>query len=227
MQVFIGTSGWAYSWNEKNSLDWYINQSGLNAIELNMSFYRFPYLNMVKSWAKKGQNLAWVIKVHRSITHFKKLNKDSYNLFERFKNTFKPLEDCIHYYLLQLPPSFNNIDVLDLFIDEFGSKKICVEFRHKAMFGNKEIQWSRKKGVLIVSIDAPNMPDIIMSDKIVYERIHGRTDWYLHNYCKEELLEIKNKIVKVNPQKIYVFFNNNHAMLKNAKLMYNLFLKNP
>ena len=225
MKVFVGTSGWSYSWNEENSLDWYINHSSLNAIELNMSFYRFPYPNMVKSWLKKGKQLAWVVKVHRSITHFKKLNKQSYLLFKRFKNIFKPLENYIHYYLLQLPPNFNNIEVLNLFIDEFGSNKICIEFRDKSMFNENIIKWGKKKDVLIVSIDAPFMPDKIMSEKIVYERIHGRTIWYSHNYSKSELLEIKNKIVNKNPERVYVFFNNNHAMLENAKVMYDLFYK--
>jgi uncharacterized protein YecE (DUF72 family) len=224
MEVFVGTSGWSYSWNEENSLDWYIYHSSLNAVELNMSFYRFPYPNMVKSWLKKGKQLAWVVKVHRSITHFKKLNKQSYILFKRFKNIFKPLEDYIHYYLLQLPPKFNSIEVLDLFIDEFGCDKICIEFRDKTLFNNDIIQWGKKKDVLIVSIDAPNMPDKIMSEKIIYERIHGRTIWYSHNYSKGELLEIKNKIVNKNPERVYVFFNNNHSMLENAKVMYNLFL---
>ncbi|MGF3554962.1 MAG: DUF72 domain-containing protein [Thermoplasmatota archaeon] len=224
MEVFVGTSGWAYSWNKENSLDWYINNSGLNAIELNMSFYRFPYPNMVKSWFKKGKNLAWVVKVHRSITHYKKLKKDSYNLFKRFKEIFKPLEDSIHYYLFQLPPSFNKIEALDLFIDEFGCEKICVEFREKSLFNDTIIQWGKKNGILIASIDAPGMPDKIMSEKIVYERIHGRTAWYSHNYSEKELLEIKNKILMVNPEKVYVFFNNNHAMLENAKIMYSLFL---
>lgn len=224
MDVFVGTSGWSYSWNIENSLDWYIKNSGLNAIELNMSFYRFPFPNMVKSWFKKGKKLAWVVKVHRSVTHFKKLNKDSYILFKKFKEIFKPLEECIHYYLFQLPPHFNNIDALDLFIGEFGCKKICIEFREKSLFNNNIIEWGKKKGILIVSIDAPSMPDKIMSEKIVYERIHGRTFWYSHDYSKNELLEIKNKILNVNPEKIYIFFNNNHAMLENAKVMYNLFL---
>jgi uncharacterized protein YecE (DUF72 family) len=224
MEVYIGTSGWAYDWNKKNSLDWYVNHSGLNAIELNMSFYRFPYSNMVKSWSNKAKQLAWIIKVNRLITHFKKLNKDSYILFEKFKDIFKPLEDSIHYYLLQLPPNFNNIDSLDLFLNEFGCKKICIEFRNKSLFNDEIIKWSTKKDVLLVSIDAPNMPDRIMSKKVVYERIHGRTGWYSHNYSKNELTDIKNKIVNSNPEKVYVFFNNNHAMLENAKIMYNLFL---
>jgi uncharacterized protein YecE (DUF72 family) len=72
-EVYVGTSGWSYSWNQGNSLEWYLKHSGLNAIELNMSSYRFPYSNMVKSWATKGKDLARVVKVHRSITHFQKL----------------------------------------------------------------------------------------------------------------------------------------------------------
>jgi uncharacterized protein YecE (DUF72 family) len=223
MKVFIGTSGWSYNWNEGNSLEWYVNNSDLNAIELNMSFYRFPYPNMVKSWLKKGKQLAWVIKVHRSITHYKKLNKESYVIFKRFQEIFKPLEKYIHYYLLQLSPRFNNIDTLDLFIDECKCEKLCVEFRNQSFFNDDIIKWAKKKGILIVSIDAPNMPQKIMSNRIIYERIHGITDWYSHNYSREELLNIKNRILNCNPEQIYLFFNNNHAMLENAKTMHNLF----
>jgi uncharacterized protein YecE (DUF72 family) len=67
------------------------------------------------------------------------------------------------------------------------------------------------------------MPLTIMSKKIIYERIHGRNDWYSHNYSNEELLEIKDRILLEKPEKAYIFFNNNHAMLENAKNMYNLF----
>ena len=222
MEVFIGTSGWSYNWNEGNSLEWYVNHTDLNAIELNMSFYRFPFPNMVKSWSKKGKQLAWVIKVHRSITHHKKLSRESYVIFERFQDIFKPLEEYIHYYLLQLPPHFDNIDTLDLFIDECRCEKLCIEFRNKSLFNDDIIRWAKKKGVLIVSIDAPNMPEKIMSKRIIYERIHGRTGWYSHDYSREELLDIKNRILSCNPERIYLFFNNNHAMLENAKDMYNL-----
>ncbi|RLF12723.1 MAG: DUF72 domain-containing protein, partial [Thermoprotei archaeon] len=39
MRVYIGTSGWLYDWNLDGSLDWYVKNSGLNAVELNASFY--------------------------------------------------------------------------------------------------------------------------------------------------------------------------------------------
>jgi uncharacterized protein YecE (DUF72 family) len=178
---------------------------------------------MVKSWATKGKELAWVIKIHRSITHFKKLGKESYGIFERFQDVFKPLDEYIHYYLLQLPPGFNDIDTLDLFIDECNCEKLCVEFRDQSLFNDDILQWGKKKDVLVVSIDAPNMPYKIMSDRIIYERIHGRTGWYSHDYSREELLDIKNRILNCNPEIVYLFFNNNHAMLENAEIMYNLF----
>jgi len=221
-EIFVGTSGWSYEWNLGNSLEWYKTESGLNAIELNMSYYRFPYPNMIKAWVKKGSNLAWIIKVNRLITHLKKLNKETYLIFERFKKLFTPLEKHIHYYLLQLPPKFTDLDKIEKFIEKCGNEKISIEFRNDSMFNDEIINWGKKQDVLLVSIDAPNLPTKIMSKDIIYERIHGRKNWYSHNYSNYELLEIKDRIMSSKPKKIYVFFNNNHAMLENAIRMYNI-----
>ena len=89
------------------------------------------------------------------------------------------------------------------------------------MFTDEIIQWGKKQGLLLVSVDAPNLPNSIMSRDIIYERIHGRTGWYSHNYKDEELLEIKGRIMSPKPKEVYVFFNNDH-MLKNAMRMYEL-----
>jgi len=40
MEVFVGKSGWYYDWNENKNLDWFIQNSGLNTVELNASYYR-------------------------------------------------------------------------------------------------------------------------------------------------------------------------------------------
>jgi len=61
-EVRVGTSGWYYDWNPDLSLDWYVQNSGLNAIELNASFYRFPYKNQITSWARNGRSLSWAVK---------------------------------------------------------------------------------------------------------------------------------------------------------------------
>ncbi|MEO0236528.1 MAG: DUF72 domain-containing protein, partial [candidate division WOR-3 bacterium] len=50
----------------------------------------------------------------------------------------------------------------------------------------------------------------------VYLRMHGKAAWYSYDYSTEELIEIAQKIKDINPERVFVFFNNNHAMLKNA-----------
>ena len=224
-EIFVGTSGWSYDWNLGKSLDWYTTESKLNAIELNMSYYRFPFPNMIKAWVKKGSNLVWVIKAHRLITHLKKLNKESYSIFDRFKKLFLPMEESIHYYLLQFPSRFTDLDKIEKFIENCGNEKIAIEFRNNSMFNDEILKWGEELGILLVSIDAPELPTKIMSENTIYERVHGRTAWYSHNYSDEELLEIKERIMSAKPKKVYVFFNNNHMMLENAIRMYNLLKK--
>ena len=71
MDVFVGTSGWYYDWNKKKNFDWFIKNSSLNSVELNASFYRFPFPRQIEVWSTKGTGLRWSIKVHRSITHWR------------------------------------------------------------------------------------------------------------------------------------------------------------
>jgi uncharacterized protein YecE (DUF72 family) len=53
----------------------------------------------------------------------------------------------------------------------------------------------------------------------VYVRMHGRTSWYSYNYSDKELREVVKRIADVKPKKAYVFFNNDHDMLVNARKM--------
>jgi uncharacterized protein YecE (DUF72 family) len=49
--------------------------------------------------------------------------------------------------------------------------------------------------------------------------MHGRTEWYAHLYSVEELKEVAERILSIKPEKAYVFFNNDHAMLENSRKM--------
>ena len=216
IQWYIGTSGWSYSWNKGNSLNWYLNQTGANAIELNMSFYRFPLTNIVKSWNAKSETLSWVVKVHRSITHHRQLTKDSIEIFHRFKQIFIPLEPKIRYYLLQLPPKFTDIDAVERFIDAVGSEKLAVEFRHPTLFTESIKKWGKNQGVVVVSVDAPHLPNTLSGNDILYIRLHGRDTWYDYNYTYEELHEIFTRIIHNTPKKVFLFFNN-YEMLPNLQ----------
>ena len=225
LSIFVGTSGWMYDWNPEGTLDWYIRHSGLNAVELNMSFYRYPFPSQVKAWARKGSKIRWAVKVHRLITHYTRLSGKALEYWEKFHRLFSPLDHYIDFYLLQLPPSYvlneANLRKLENFVRNTGiEKKIAVEFRDPSWYTNSEAMDSvSSTGAVIVSIDSPQGTWIRASNNVVYLRMHGRTDWYFHDYTNEELRSIAYKIREAEPRHIYVFFNNNHWMLENARSM--------
>ncbi len=231
MKVFVGTSGWFYDWNP-DGFDWYIKNSGLNATELNASFYHFPFPNQVKAWANKTKkinpSLRWSIKVNRLITHVFKFNEKAFELWKRFEDLFKPLEKNIDFYLFQLPPSLTSkfSSKLEEFIKKTNLKeKFALEVRNLDWFKEECIEWAKKLKITWVSVDSPDFPlEVYCTNGIVYERMHGRTAWYSHYYTDKELEEVKEKILRTNSRKVYVFFNNNHAMLENAQRMFELLI---
>jgi uncharacterized protein YecE (DUF72 family) len=224
MKVYIGTSGWMYGWNP-NGFDWYVSQSGLDSVELNSSFYRFPFPNQVRSWARKSsrfESFRWCVKVHRSVSHYRRLNEEAVKIYLRFRDLFKPLDDLIDYYLIQLPPNFivneRNLDRVSSFVGSVGSDgKLAIEFRHGSWFREDMVRLAEELGFILVSVDSPLGSFIAASRGVVYLRMHGRTDWYIHYYTDDELREIIERIVKEDPGEVYIYFNNDHDMLENAR----------
>jgi uncharacterized protein YecE (DUF72 family) len=226
MDFFVGTSGWYYPWNEERSLDWFIANSGLNAVELNASFYRFPFSNMVKSWAKKGKELKWAIKVNRLITHIFKFSVRAFETWQRFCELFAPLDEYVDFYLFQLPPRTTpqSADSIKDFVEKTNLKRrFALEARNLQWFNETWITWASKLGITLVSVDSPDFPlTVFNTNGLVYQRMHGRTEWYAHSYSDKELEEVAEKIVKAKPEKAYVFFNNNSAMLANSRKMFSI-----
>ena len=60
--IHLGTSGWSYDhWagifypEDKKKNQWLIHYSRhFKTVELNMSFYRYPFTNMLKGWRRKS-----------------------------------------------------------------------------------------------------------------------------------------------------------------------------
>lgn len=213
-----------YSWNP-DGFDWYIKNSGLNSVELNSSFYRFPYPNQIRSWSRKTvgmKEFRWSVKIHRSISHYKKLSEESIPIFMKFRRLFEPLDTYIDFYLLQLPPSFRynerNIEKIRFFTQNIGlGIRLAVEFRDESWFRNQVEEIGEKYNFIVVSVDSPITTYVTSTHDIVYLRMHGRTDWYIHYYTDKELEAIAEKILDTKPKKIYVYFNNDHDMLENAR----------
>ncbi|BFH73840.1 DUF72 domain-containing protein [Sulfurisphaera javensis] len=209
--IFVGTSGWLYDWNEGENLEWYVKNSGLNAVELNMSFYRFPYERQIKAWKK--YNIVWSVKVNRYITHVKRLKDiESWEKFRKIVDELNP-----RFYLFQMPPTFKlneeNIKRVKEF-EKLVGEKMAIEFRDPS--------WYKKLPdlkVTVVSIDSPIGTYIVNTSGTVYLRLHGKDNWYMYDYSEEELKELAEKVISLKPKEIFVFFNNDHWMLENARLM--------
>ncbi len=209
--IFVGTSGWTYDWNEEGNLEWYVRNSGLNAVELNMSFYRFPYKNQVKGWSK--YTLKWSVKVHRFVTHVKRLT--DLGVWERFYSLMEELRP--DFYLFQMPPNFKKTEENVRRVERFASllgDRMAIEFRHESWF--KELPPLK---CTVVSVDSPIGSYFFNTSGKVYLRMHGREEWYNYQYSKEELLEVAERVSELNPKDVYVFFNNDHFMLENARQM--------
>ncbi|MCS7139594.1 MAG: DUF72 domain-containing protein [Candidatus Nezhaarchaeota archaeon] len=229
-EVYVGTSGWLYDWNVNGTLDWYVRFSGLNAIELNASFYRFPFPSQVTSWAKRGMNLRWAVKVNRLITHIKRLREDSLSTWIKFKRLFESMDRLIDFYLFQLSPNFKktseNVRRLELYAKETGlESRFAVEFRDESWFNDETTRLCEKLGITIVSIDAPIGTWISKSSDAIYVRMHGRGIWYAYDYSRDELESVAENVALLKPRRVYVFFNNDHWMLNNARLMLNVLVK--
>ena len=224
MEIFIGTSGWMYSWNP-DGFRWYIDNSGLNSVELNMSFYRFPYPNQVKGWRRySGETgLRWSVKVHRLITHTHLLAGKAYRYMDGFLELFKPLDDYIDFYLLQLPPRFRfrgeYMDRVRDFTSTLGLKwRIAVEFRDRGWFNDRIVRFAGENLFTFVSVDSPETIFYARSGPYIYIRFHGRSSWYSHNYTYGELYDAALKLRDLGGDKLYAYFNNDHDMLGNARL---------
>jgi len=217
--TFVGTSGWYYDWNREKNLDWYIARSGLNSVELNASFYRFPFREMVRTWAAKGSGLRWSVKAHRSITHHHRFDELAVERFETFSERFGPMDHLIDFYLFQAPPGFCDVDAVLGFSKEVGlGRRMAFEVRNVDLLMDDELCAELMEEMTVVSVDSPTARVRILSTDPVYMRMHGRDDWYVHDYSEEELDEVAAAIYSKRSGDAYIFFNNDR-MLRNARAM--------
>jgi len=230
-KIYIGTSGWFYEhWREKfypsklNKSKWLSYYSKyFNTTEINMTFYRTPFPNMIKGWYNKvPENFRFTLKASRFITHIKKFRNVKREL-KRFYNLVNMLKEKLACILFQAPPSFHynekNMKVLKDFLNLLDkSKRNVIEFRHKSWW-NRDIEKILKNKISFCVVSGLNMPsDVIITTNFAYFRFHGLH--YTTCYSEKELEEWARKIKKAKEKvkEIYCYFNNdtNAYAVKNA-----------
>lgn len=233
MKIYIGTSGWSYEhWignfypKELERAKWLeFYSENFNTVELNMSYYRIPFPNMIKGWYKKiPENFKFTFKASRFITHVKKL-KNINKVLKKFYKLTEMMEEKLGCILFQLPPSFKkNQDTLERlknFLKKLDkTKRNIIEFRHESWWDEEVYKLMKRHGAGFCVVSGLDMPSkIIVTSKTAYLRFHGPESAYSSKYSDNELKLWARKIRNIKAKEIYAYFNNDTRgyAVKNAK----------
>jgi len=218
---FLGCSGWYYGdWEglfypegmpKSKWLEFYATK--FNTVEVNATFYRFPFPNMVKGWYDRTpKDFIFTLKGNRQITHVKKLNdvKDLVNSFYRTADLLKEKLGCI---LWQLPPSLKlNLERLEGFCSDLDKDyRNVIEFRHSSWYCDEVYKLLKRNKLGFCVVSAPKLPEEAkVTSGFAYIRFHGKEGWYNYNYSHEELKRWADKIKLLKAKDIYCYFNNDY-----------------
>jgi uncharacterized protein YecE (DUF72 family) len=163
-RAYIGTSGWSYrSWERTfypsgvpNSRHFEFYATRFPTVEINLTFYRLPTLNMVQNWRDKAPaGFVYAIKGSRFITHMLKLlNVDE--ALDRFFAAIQPLHRRIGVILWQLPPFLaKDLTRLDRFLARLPKTyDYAVEFRHLSWLSKDVVAVLRRNRTAFVSVSS-------------------------------------------------------------------------
>ncbi len=219
-KFYIGCSGWSYQdWVGKfypaglKSGEWlaYYAQH-FNTVEVNMSFYRFPFKNMLKGWYNRTpKNFQFTLKANRMITHVKRL-RGTKELLSSFYALADLLEEKLACILFQMPPSLKkdkDMKTLESFLKSLSpDHNNVIEFRHKSWFCREVYDLLSAHHAVFCILSAPKLPsDAVATGKIAYVRFHGAGSWYNYDYDDEELKKWVQQIRKLKLN-TFAYFNN-------------------
>jgi len=191
-QAYIGTSGFSYpEWKgtfypADLAPDEMLSYYGriFPTCEINNTFYRYPSQETLIQWAKAvPATFRFSIKVHRRITHHKRLadvDADLAFLYERMR----VLEERLGVLLFQLPPYLRyNLTLLETFLTQLRPGALpVVEFRHESWRREDVYQLlgAHRVSLVIAETDEEEQPREMVGP-IAYMRLHK------YRYTEEEL----------------------------------------
>ena len=150
-------------------------------VEIDSTFYRIPSLFMVNNWNKRTpDNFRFAVKFPKVITHDKRL-KDVEKDIEKFYDAMEPLYDKILVFLIQLPPSLQIAEGLDLIKNlEYlldPSFRYAIEVRHHTWFNELFYNYLKEKNYCLVwsQQDILVTPPVLTSDFLYLRLIGDRT----------------------------------------------------
>lgn len=238
-KLYVGTSGWSYKhWvgpfypaklPSNQHLPFYLEH--FNTVELNASFYRLPFENLVKRWrtlAPKG--FLYAVKGSKFITHTKRL-RDIAEPLKLFYDRMAGLAENFGPVLFQLPPSLKrNDELLASFLGMLDSnRRHTIEFRHDSWHDPAVFALLRKHNVAYCILSSPRLPAVLeVTARFAYVRFHGATEYYRYNYSEKELQEWGKRLAPImgEVKEIFLYFNNDEKAyaVHNAKRLREILL---
>jgi len=229
--IYIGTSGWYYD-HWENILyppgtpkpeRFLIYQQKFNAVEINATFYRIPFANVVKGWYKRSSpDFKFVAKANRQITHKSKLI-DTAKFMEKFISSISNLQEKLVNILFQLPPSVKyDLNRLEDFLAGLPPGfHYSFEFRNASWERDETYEILKRYKVTYCIVSRKNYPyNEVMTSDIAYYRLHGPEAICASSYSDEWLFKLEKKITSLDKTAL-VFFNNDiggHAVRNSLRL---------
>lgn len=240
-RLLVGTSGWAYDdWvgrfyplglDRNHWLSHYAKE--FSCVELNVTFYRLPFANMIVGWSRKvPDEFVFIAKGSRVVTHRLRL-RNAKDEVEKFEERLKDLKG-LEVILWQLPPSLRaDPDLLSEFISILPTKfRFVIEFRHVSWWENSRVaEVLKAHGAAFCGVSHPRLPDEMPDTAdFAYIRFHGLGPrLYDYDYSEQELLPWAEKaaLILASGRDVYAFFNNDYRAnaVFNAKLFRSLVLR--
>jgi len=249
-QAYIGTSGWSYpngpgKWSgvfyPKNvtgnqQLIYYAER--FNAVEVNVTFYRFIPPNFTQKWiSKTPDRFQFAFKLNKAFTHPGKLDKkDEKAGKQEVRATIDAMSPAkkagkLGPLLIQFPASFHatekNVEHLQTVLGFFPDIRKAIELRNNSWntIAKDLTKMIKDTNTTLAQIDEPTFSNSIkpfeINSDFAYHRLHGRNakDWwnpkspgdrYNYLYSEKELKPIVKNILehRKKGKDVYLFANN-------------------
>ena len=181
-------------------------------VEIDSTFYRIPSKFMVNNWDKRtSDNFRFAVKFPKVITHDKRL-RDVGKEIEQFYDAMEPLYDKILVFLIQLPPSLQIAEGLDLIknlqyqLDPYF--RYAIEVRHYSWFNELFYNYIKEKKYCLVwsQQDILITPPVVTTDfiylRLIGDRSINEKDFGKINKDRTKEMEIWSKILEDDDRKV-------------------------
>jgi uncharacterized protein YecE (DUF72 family) len=233
----LGTSGFSYpDWKgtvypkklkASEMLEYYEEELGFDACELNYTYYRLPDPRTIERMARRvSREFEFTVKAHKEMTHAiwedeeRKVIKDIKGIktiFKAFVLGIEPLaaRQKLGAILLQFPTFFKhteqNIEYLGQTREWLKGLPLVIEFRNSEWLEEETYNLMKRDKLGICVVDEPQLPRLLpyeprATSDLGYFRFHGRNEhWYTagaherynYLYSEKELKEFLPGIKKV------------------------------